>query len=127
MAFELKIQVKKQDIDEMGHVNNVVYLRYVQEVAEAHWKSIASPALQESVKWVVLRHEIDYKSPAFEGEELVGKTWIERGSGPKMPRFVTIKNKDGKTLIEAKTKWCAVDGCSLRPKRIDEEIYTLFI
>ncbi|MTI22334.1 acyl-CoA thioesterase [Fulvivirga sp. RKSG066] len=110
----------------MGHVNNVVYVRYVQETAEAHWKTIASNQLQQTVLWVVLRHEIDYKSAAFEGDLLNCTTWIEKNEGPKMPRFVTIKNESGKVLIEAKTMWCAVDTQKHRPIRISQEIYDLF-
>ena len=63
--FEWQIQISPQDIDALGHVNNVVYLRWVQEVAEAHWNVLASPELQKELAWVVLRHEINYHRPAF--------------------------------------------------------------
>jgi acyl-CoA thioester hydrolase len=57
--FEMIISVLPGDIDEQNHVNNTVYLRWVQDVATAHWRSVASPKAQENIGWVVLRHEID--------------------------------------------------------------------
>jgi acyl-CoA thioester hydrolase len=126
MPYQHHIFVKKEDIDQMGHVNNVVYLRYVQETAEAHWKSFASDKLQKDLVWVVLRHEIDYNKPAFVGEQLIGETWVEAASGPKMPRNVLIKNEAGEILAQAKTIWCALDGQTHRPKRIDDELAKLF-
>jgi len=127
MPFTHQIKVKEEDIDQMNHVNNVVYVRYVQEVAEAHWKSIAPMQLQKEVVWVVLRHEIDYKKPAYLDDLLTGETWIDKPSGPKMPRFVTIKNENGMELITAKTMWCALDGKTHRPLRITDELYSMFI
>ena len=75
---EIRIEVKESDIDMMGHVNNVVFLRWVQEAATAHWFAAASPADQEALLWVVLRHEIDYKHPAL----LETKSWLIRGWEP---------------------------------------------
>ncbi|PYJ27937.1 MAG: hypothetical protein DME90_09100 [Verrucomicrobia bacterium] len=60
-TFEMTVSVLPDDIDEQNHVNNTVYLRWVQEVATAHWRAIASVEAQETIGWVVLRHEIDYK------------------------------------------------------------------
>jgi hypothetical protein len=60
-AFEMTVPVLSGDIDEQNHVNNTVYLRWVQDVATAHWRAIASPEAQQMIGWVVLRHEIDYK------------------------------------------------------------------
>ncbi|MEQ8927734.1 MAG: acyl-CoA thioesterase [Fulvivirga sp.] len=126
MPFSHTITVKADDIDQMGHVNNVVYLRYVQEVAEAHWKSFASQDLQKDVLWVVLRHEIDYKKQAFENDQLVGETWVEEASGPKMPRNVVLKNAKGEVVIQARTIWCALNSFTKRPLRIEESLYHQF-
>src|ERR1043166_2863899 len=65
--FEITVSVKPEDIDEQNHVNNTVYLRWVQEVATAHWQAIASSEERERIGWVVLRHEIDYNAPACLG------------------------------------------------------------
>ena len=70
MIFNLKVRVLPDDIDEQDHVNNLVYLRWVQEIATAHWRAVASAVDQEVVSWVVLRHEIDYKAPALLGDEV---------------------------------------------------------
>uniref|UniRef100_UPI0040491AB7 acyl-CoA thioesterase n=1 Tax=Fulvivirga sp. TaxID=1931237 RepID=UPI0040491AB7 len=127
MRYKHQITVRPEDIDQMGHVNNVVYLRYVQETAEAHWKSFATADLQKEVVWVVLRHEIDYHKPAFEGDLLECETWVEEANGVKMPRNVVIKNEKGQQLISAKTIWCALDGKTFRPKRIEPSLYEQFI
>lgn len=127
LSFYHNITVRSEDIDQMGHVNNVVYLRYVQETAEAHWKSFASSKLQEQVVWVVLRHEIDYHKPSFEGDQLLCGTWVDEPNGVKMPRNVVIKNSEGERLITAKTIWCALDAKSFRPKRIESSLYNQFV
>ncbi len=126
MSFTHRIKVFHEDIDQLGHVNNVVYLRYVQEIAEAHWKSFADENLQSAWLWVVLRHEIDYKLPAFKDEVLIGETWVDEPNGVKMPRHVVIKNQNGKVVVRAVTIWCALDATTLKPKRISKELYNQF-
>lgn len=126
MHFTHSIKVDHKDIDHMGHVNNVVYLRYVQEVAQAHWGSIASSDLQREVLWVVLRHEIDYKKPAFDGEVLTGETWVDEATGPKMPRYVILRNEKGEEVIKARTIWCALNASNMKPARIDPSLYEQF-
>src|SRR5438067_13351936 len=68
--FEMSVAVLPGDIDLQNHVNNTVYLRWVQDVATAHWQALASRKAQEAIAWVVLRHEIDYKAPAALGDKL---------------------------------------------------------
>jgi acyl-CoA thioester hydrolase len=75
-AFEMTIAVEPSDIDGLGHVNNVVYVRWVQDVAVAHWRAAAPHAEQEKLRWVVLRHEIDYKQAARLGDRIVARTWV---------------------------------------------------
>ncbi len=124
--FTINISVHKNDIDEMGHVNNVVYVRWVQEVAAAHWASRAPLQLREKYMWVVLRHEIDYLSPAFEGDQLAVTTWVEDSKGPRFERYSEIINeKTEKILAKAKTTWCMLDSASMKPKRMDEEMVAL--
>ena len=65
--FELRVPVVAEDFDELGHVNNVVYLRWIQDIATAHWRAAATPAQQERYAWVAHRHEIDYKLPGLPG------------------------------------------------------------
>lgn len=122
--FQHVPHVLPTDIDDMGHVNNVVYVRWVQEVAAAHWNHVASPSLKSKYAWVVLRHEIDYKNPAFLGDEITGLTWVGDYSGARFDRFVKLLAAK-KVLAEAKTTWCLLDAKSLRPIRIPEEIISL--
>jgi len=124
--FSLSITVYKNDIDELGHVNNVVYVRWVQEVAAAHWDTLASDEIKKKYVWVVLRHEIDYLSSAFEDDSLLATTWVGESNGPRSERFVQIINqKSGKLIAKAKTIWCLLDGATMRPKRVDEEVVNL--
>lgn len=117
------IQVQKEDIDELGHVNNVVFVRWVQEVASAHWQSVASAELRNKYAWVVLRHEIDYLYPAFAGDIVSGQTWVGEHHGAKFERFVTLSVDNGDRVIaRAKTVWCMLDAQTLRPQRIGADV-----
>lgn len=128
LKFNHIIQVQASDIDEMGHVNNVVYLRWVQEVAAAHWNHVAPERIKQRYAWVVLRHEIDYLKPAFAGEEISGYTWVAEPHGAKVERFVSLYRKGSEELLaSAKTLWCLLDAASMRPRRIEEEVYMTFI
>jgi acyl-CoA thioester hydrolase len=122
-VFRLPIEVMDADIDELNHVNNVVYLRWVQEVAFAHWDSMASQDLKRKCSWVVLRHEIDYHAPALSGDKLEGSTWIDPPEGPRQRRYVSIRRKkDDKVLASASTMWCLLDAQTGRPTRVSAEI-----
>ena len=124
--FSVAITVHKNDIDEIGHVNNVVYVRWVQEVAAAHWNSLPSAEIKQKYLWVVVRHEIDYTHAAFEGDHLVATTWVGESNGARSERFVHfINTKTGKLIAKAKTIWCMLDGVTLKPKRVDDEVNAL--
>lgn len=126
MRFTHPIQVSSADIDELGHVNNVVYVRYIQEAATAHWNSITTEVQRRESVWVVLRHEIDYISPAFDGDELLATTWVGDTSGARSDRFVELVNKTtGKLIAKSKTSWCQLDAVTFRPKRVEESIIKL--
>jgi acyl-CoA thioester hydrolase len=119
--------VQPTEIDAMGHVNNVVYLKWVQDAAEAHWINKASEDIRNRFRWVVLRHEIDYLSPAFEGQSIVATTWVDNFVGVKSDRIVELKLKESdKVIAKARTTWCLVDSTTMRPKRIDGEIIEVF-
>ena len=119
--------VQPTEIDVMGHVNNVVYLKWVQDAAEAHWLNKASDEVKKKFSWVVLRHEIDYLSPTFEGQTIVATTWVDKFSGVKSDRIVELKLKESNKLIaKARTTWCLLDSVTMRPKRIEGEIVNVF-
>lgn len=121
-CFEWPLQILPQDIDELGHVNNVVYLRWVQETAEAHWKHLASQSERERWIWVVGRHEIDYRRSAKPGDDVYARTWVGETEGVRSIRHVQILERQGKLLAEAKTTWVLVDPVSLRPQKIGDDV-----
>jgi acyl-CoA thioester hydrolase len=121
--FQHRLVVQSADIDDMGHVNNVVYVRYVQEVAAAHWEVVASAELKNKYAWVVLRHEIDYRAQAFLKDELIGTTWVGEANGARFDRFVKmVRVADQKVIAEARTTWCMLDAATLRPSRIGPDV-----
>ena len=125
--FEIPLAPRPEDIDALGHVNNIVYVRWIQDVAAAHWRAITSPEQRAELAWVVVRHEIDYKVAARLGDRLVGRTFIGETSAVTCIRHTEIAYPgDARTLVEARTKWCSVDPATGRPKRIPEPIRTRF-
>jgi acyl-CoA thioester hydrolase len=124
-TFTTPIIVLPEDIDQMGHVNNVVYVRWAQDVAYQHWVTKAPAELQVKYSWVVMRHEIDYKAPAFLKDDIQGSTWVAEFSGVRSIRLVQITRAD-KLLCEIKTTWCLLDAASLRPARIPAELASFF-
>jgi|SRR5437762_9473955 len=125
--YKLVISVLPTDIDEQNHVNNAVYLRWVQEIAVAHWRVIASAEAQKRVSWVVLRHEIDYKTSAGLGDEVEVITWVGKASRLTFERFTEFRRKaDGQLLSKARTLWCPVDPATGRPVRVPTEVRAQF-
>lgn len=115
--------VTASDIDDQGHVNNLVYLRWIQDVAIDHWATAARPEDQTSTRWVVVRHEIDYLKPALAGDQVVARTWVERWRGATSERHTELERLgDGLLLARGRTVWCALDAASRRPKRVPPEM-----
>jgi acyl-CoA thioester hydrolase len=125
--FEQAIQIAPEDIDILDHVNNVVYLRWVQEVSTAHWYAAATEAQKESIGWVVVRHEIDYLQPARLGDELVGRTWVGAARKHLFERYVEIvRARDQKVMARARSLWCPIDLRTRRPMRVGAAVYERF-
>ena len=126
-AFEMTVPVLPDDIDEQNHVNNTVYLRWVQDIATAHWRAIASPEAQEAIGWVVLRHEIDYKASVSLGDEVVLRTWVGKATRLTFERFTDIRRKrDHQLLSQARTLWCPINPETGRPVRVSAEVRAQF-
>jgi acyl-CoA thioester hydrolase len=125
--FQLEIQAKATDFDAMGHINNVVYLQWVQDVAEAHWKHISGKNDDKINLWVALRHEIDYKREIKPEEPIVVETWVNSMEGVRSERMTRIFNPEtDQTKAEARTFWCLLDAKTKRPKRISEEMKGMY-
>ena len=126
--FEHRIIAPSEAIDELGHVNNAVWVQWIQEVALAHWYSIADPKHQDDYIWVVVRHEIDYLRAAFEGEVLTGRTWVgEAPKGARFDRHMEFVGEDGKVRVRAVTQWAIIDKASGRPLRVPPEVIAPFM
>src|SRR3954451_111131 len=124
--FEMTVSVLPGDIDEQNHVNNTVYLGWVQEVATAHWQAIASSEAQGGIGWVVLRHEIDYKTPACLGDDIMLRTWVGKATRLTFERFTEIRRRDGQLLSTARTLWCPINAQTGRPVRVPMQVREQF-
>lgn len=127
-VFECGIKVMQEHIDELQHVNNVVYVQFMQDVADKHWHSIALSDQEKEVAWVVRRHEIDYLHPAVLGDELLIRTWTgEHGTVSWDRHYEIIRPADQKRIITAKSVWVLLDKTTGRPRRIEEPMLRRFL
>lgn len=121
--FDVSVTVRPEDIDALGHVNNVVYLRWIQEAAVAHWQARASREARKSLLWVVVRHEIDYLRPAFLHDEIIARTWVGVATRREFDRHTElVRASDGKRLARARTVWVPVDPETLRPTDVTPDV-----
>lgn len=129
-VFEQEKIPTASDVDALGHVNNIVYVRWVQEVAVAHsdlagWDLARYRA--EGAVFVVRRHEVEYLRPAYDGDRLVLKTWIADWKGASSWRETRVlRGSDAEEVVRARTLWAYVDAVSGRPRRIPKNITDAF-
>lgn len=123
--FSYKLIVNKDQIDELNHVNNLVYLSWMLDAAGKHWNFLSSIEINKSFVWVVLRHEIDYLQSAKINDEITVITWVEKITGVKSERIVEIKKGDI-LLAKGKTTWCFLGKKTMRPARIPEDVKKIF-
>jgi len=126
VSFQYSFKVTIDDIDGLGHVNNVAYLGWTQMIASMHWNKLASEEIRKDVMWFVLRHEVDYLKQAFVNDTITIYTWIEDAKGARSNRMFRIY-RDDELLVKCKTTWCLIDIKTQKPKRIENEIADLFI
>jgi acyl-CoA thioester hydrolase len=128
MAFELKITASDKDVDELGHVNNAVWVRWIQDVATAHWEAVAPAEHQRAFLWVVVRHEIDYLRAVFPGETVTARTWVpEPPRGARFDRYIEFSGEDGRPRVRSKTTWAMIDRATGRPLRVAAEVAAPFL
>jgi acyl-CoA thioester hydrolase len=117
-------------IDENGHVNNVAYVQWMQEIAVEHYESIGGthPMQLLGATWVVREHRIEYLLPAFAGEEIEIKTWVENIRRVRsLRRYEFVRKPDGKVLVKGETDWVFVDAKTGTPRAIPEEVSKVFV
>lgn len=125
MRFSHSFRVENSDIDEQSHVNNVAYVRWIQDVALAHWRDAATAEQQEKFTWLIIRHEIDYKKQAFKGEEITATTWVCEWKAVSCERFTEI-TRGADLLVKSKAIWCMIDRATNKPTRITEDLKKWF-
>ncbi|MGI8640034.1 MAG: acyl-CoA thioesterase [Pyrinomonadaceae bacterium] len=125
MKFSHSFRVSAEDIDEQSHVNNVAYVKWIQDVAVAHWFSATTEETREKLTWIVTRHEIDYKRQAFENEDVTVTTWVGEPTRVSWERFTEITRGEN-LLVKARSVWCLIDRETAKPTRITSELKELF-
>jgi acyl-CoA thioester hydrolase len=126
-AFEMTFTAGPAHIDIMDHVNNAVWVQWIQDIATAHWESIASTEQLADYAWMVTRHEIDYRGNIKLGESVTGRTWIsEAPRGARFKRNVAFDNAQGQTIVQAVTDWALLDRQTLRLLRVRGDIADKF-
>jgi acyl-CoA thioester hydrolase len=127
VSYELSITARPEDIDELGHVNNAVWVRWIQDVATAHWQAAADPAHVEAYLWVVVRHEIDYLRGLKTGETVTARTWVgDAPKGAKFDRHIEFVGSDGRPHLRSKTTWAMIDRATGRALRVPAEVAARF-
>jgi acyl-CoA thioester hydrolase len=125
--FTLSITATPADIDELGHVNNAVWVRWIQDVATAHWMAAASAEQIAGYIWVVTRHEIDYLGNVGLGEEISARTWIaDPPKGARFDRMMDFTRAGGKVLVRARTTWALIDRATARIARVPADVTARF-
>lgn len=127
-VFTQRFVVPAEDIDELGHVSNIAYLRYAQDIAVAHWRARATPEMINDYVWVVTRHEVDYRASLLLNDEVEVRTWVDGAPrGATWARFVDIgKLGAEKPAARVVSNWCMLESASRRIRRVPAEIVARF-
>ena len=125
-TFRHPIAIKAADIDHMGHVNNSVYLKWVQDAVVDYWNSVAPPDAVARHLWVALKHEISYLRPTFLQDSVVAEVIAEKVEGARA-YFRTVLRRGEDVLSEIQSCWCCLDSATQRPVRLAREIASRFL
>jgi acyl-CoA thioester hydrolase len=127
-AFEMTLTAGPEHIDQLGHVNNAVWVQWMEQVAVAHWESVADPAHKDAYFWVVVRHEIDYLRAAHPGDRITARTWAgDAPQGARFDRHMEFTGDDGKVRVRARSWWAIIDKAAGRPVRVPTEVIAPFV
>ena len=126
--YSLTFTAGPEHIDVMGHVNNAVWVQWMEVMATAHWEAVAAPEHVARYAWVVVRHEIDYRGNIREGDSVTAETFIPEGpNGAKFDRHIEFKDTAGKVVVRAKTTWAMIEIASGRLMRVPAEVAAPFV
>jgi acyl-CoA thioester hydrolase len=120
-VFQTNYSVEASHIDDLNHVNNVVYLQWIQDIANLHWTQLKKGVDTAAYAWVVIRHEIDYAGQALLGDAIVAKTWVGKTGGIRSIRHVEFY-KENKLIVKAQTTFCLVNSKNFKPTRITDQL-----
>lgn len=125
--FTMTFTAQPDHIDELGHVNNAVWVQWIQAIAGAHWESVVPPEHAAAHVWVVTRHEIDYRGNVVAGETVTAETWVpDLPKGARFDRHVRFLDAEGRVKVEAVTTWALIDRATGRLLRVTPEIAAPF-
>lgn len=127
MPYTQRIEVTEEDLDDLNHVNNVRYVQWIQDISKEHWQKMAPAEIQNKVIWVVLKHTIEYKSPAVLHDPIIISTYIEKSKGALSIRVVEMFHEITNTLLlRSSTEWCLLNKDTQKPIRVSEDIQRIF-
>ena len=124
--FRYRVAIEPADIDHMGHVNNSVYLRWVQDAVVDYWQSVAPPDAVAKHLWVALKHEITYRRPTFLQDLVIAEVVAEKVDGARA-MFTTVIRRGEDILSEIKSSWCCLDAATKRPARLARDVVSRFL
>ncbi|WP_330999744.1 acyl-CoA thioesterase [Allorhizobium terrae] len=120
------ISISPGDIDHMGHVNNAVYLQWVQEAVVSYWEHGSTLEAREQMLWVALKHEISYRMPVFLNDHVEAQV-TATGTHGSRASFTTLFKRGDDLATEVRSSWCCVDVTTRRPRRISPDIANIFL
>jgi acyl-CoA thioester hydrolase len=124
--FRHPIAIEPDDIDHMGHVNNAVYLKWVQDAVIDYWRTVAPAEALTRHLWVALKHEITYLKPTLLQDTVVAEVIAEKVEGARA-FFRTVLRRGDDVLSEISSCWCCLDATTKRPARLARDIIGRFL
>ena len=127
-VYAKTIAVPASVIDENGHVNNVTYVQWMQDIAVEHYASLGGIEAQKPFgTWFIREHKIEYLLPAFENDEIEIRTWVENVRRVRsLRRYEFVRVSDTRLLVRGETDWVFVEAASGSPRAIPEEVISVF-
>ncbi len=123
------LTIPSSAIDDNGHVNNVIYVQWMQDIAIEHYLSLEGldPMREMDATWVVRAHRVEYLLPAFAGEQIEIRTWVESLRRVRLLRkYEFVRRSDSSILVRGETDWVFVDLKTGRPRAVPEAVIRLF-